>query len=90
MTRARIVASLRNTVLVAVDLATEPLTGQQVAKRCGITYKQAIDALNALNNLGRIARVGRKFTARWVSLHRINTRTNPAQPLEQAFRRFFA
>lgn len=89
MGRAKVINSIRHTVLVTVDLAPEPLTGQQVAKRCGITYKQSIDALNALNNLGRIARVGRKFTARWVSLRSIN-KSNPAHPLEQAFRRFFA
>ncbi len=49
-------------VLAASD---EFLIGQEVARRAGLPYKPALDALTYLYNDGKIARSGQKFTARW-------------------------
>jgi DNA-binding IclR family transcriptional regulator len=55
----------RMRVLAVVQASPSPLTGREIASACGLTYKQAIDALNALHNHGKVNRQGRKFTARW-------------------------
>ncbi|CAN7305980.1 hypothetical protein LJR296_001442 [Cupriavidus necator] len=55
----------RDKVLEVVNSAERLLTGQEVAQRAGISYKQALDALTFLHNERRIAREGRKFTSRW-------------------------
>lgn len=55
----------RMRVLAVVKAAPSPLSGRAIANACGLTYKQAIDALNALYNYGKVARQGRKFSARW-------------------------
>ena len=55
----------RQAVLEVLEAADRLLTGQEVAGRAGISYKQALDALTFLFNERRIARDGRKFTSRW-------------------------
>ncbi|MFC4340946.1 hypothetical protein [Cupriavidus numazuensis] len=55
----------RDKVLEVINAADRLLTGQEVAQRAGISYKQALDALTFLNNERRISREGRKFTSRW-------------------------
>lgn len=55
----------RDRVLEVVNSAERLLTGQEVAQRAGISYKQALDALTFLHNERRISREGRKFTSRW-------------------------
>lgn len=60
--------TLRARVLAVIEAADAPMTGHQVADAAGITYRQAIFALNALNNAAHVGRIGRKFTARWVKV----------------------
>ncbi|OZB38532.1 MAG: hypothetical protein B7X50_10825 [Alishewanella sp. 34-51-39] len=64
-------------VLAVVEASPSPLTGRDIANACGLTYKQAIDALNALYNYGRVHRQGRKLTARW-------SRVQPLPPVGDA------
>ena len=78
----------RMRVLAVIDAHDQLLTGQQVAHLAGLTYKQAIFALNALNNTGKVVRTGRKFTARWGKVPDPNAET-PLRALETAFRGFF-
>lgn len=58
-------ATLRCRVLAVIEAAESALTGAEIAQRAGLSYRQAVDALNALYNAGKIERIGRKFTARW-------------------------
>lgn len=58
-------ATLRCRVLAVIQDADADLTGAEIAQRAGLSYRQAVDALNALYNAGKIERIGRKFTARW-------------------------
>lgn len=62
---ARQQTTYRQRVLDVIQSATGDLTGQEVALRSGLTYRQTIDALNALYNMAKVSRSGRKFTARW-------------------------
>lgn len=80
--------SLRSIVLSVVDQANGPLTGRQIAAATGLTYRQTIDSLNALHDHGRIQRIGRKYTARWVSLSHSHPH-KPVHELELAFRSIF-
>jgi hypothetical protein len=57
--------TLRCRVLAVIEEADSAITGAEIAQRAGLSYRQAVDALNALYNAGRIERIGRKFTARW-------------------------
>ena len=66
----------RMRVLAVVEASPSPLTGRDIATACGLTYKQAIDALNALYNYGRVHRHGRKFMARW-------SHVQPVSPIPQ-------
>lgn len=66
----------RMRVLAVVEASPSSLTGRDIATACGLTYKQAIDALNALYNYGRVHRHGRKFMARW-------SRVQPLPPVPQ-------
>ena len=79
-------STYRKLVLAVLNSASGCLTGQDIAVRTGLTYRQTIDALNALHNLQQVQRTGRKFTARWSGL---KPTTHPAHALEQAFRGFF-
>jgi len=78
----------RMRVLAAIESTDHLLTGHQVAQLAGLTYKQAIFALNALNNTGKVMRTGRKFTARWGRVPK-TLDENPAIALQNAFLRFF-
>lgn len=55
----------RERILEVLAESNDFLVGQEVARRAGLAYKPALDALTYLYNDGKIARVGRKFTARW-------------------------
>lgn len=70
--RARAAQAARTTyrarVLVVVSTAQACLTGLEIARRTGLTYRQTVDALGALHDQGRIERHGRKFSARWCPL----------------------
>lgn len=55
----------RGKVLEVLASADGLLTGQEVALRTGLSYKQALNALMVLHEERRISRAGRKFTARW-------------------------
>lgn len=55
----------RMRVLSIVESAVLPLTGRDIAKQCGLAYKQVIDALNALYNHGKVSRIGRKMSSMW-------------------------
>lgn len=55
----------RDKVLAVLAEADTFLIGQEVARRAGLPYKAALDALTYLYNDAKIARSGRKFTARW-------------------------
>jgi len=68
----------RMRVLAVVEASPSPLTGRYIANACGLTHKQAIDALNALYNYGRVHRQGRKRTARW-------SRVQPLPPVPQFY-----
>lgn len=57
--------SFRDRVLQVLDESLLPMTGAQVAHFTGLSYKQAIDALDALLDHGKVEREGRKFTAKW-------------------------
>lgn len=85
--------SYRVRVLAVVESSPCWMTGKQIADASGLTYKQAIDALNALNNMERIARTGRKFTARWGRLSlAANTNNQISESfalLNDCFRSFF-
>ena len=85
--------SYRVRVLAVVEASPCWMTGKQIAEATGLTYKQAIDALNALNNMERIARTGRKFTARWGRLSlAANTNNQISESfalLNDSFRSFF-
>lgn len=79
--------TLRCRVLAVIRESDTTLTGAEIARRAGVSYRQTIFALNALYNAGKIAREGRKFTARWCSVE-----AKPSPPpafvlLEQFFRR---
>lgn len=74
-------------VLNVISDTRESLSGQEIADRTGLTYRQTIDALNALNNMEKVLRVGRKFTARWSAVPK--PVVNPALLLEQAIKGFF-
>ena len=83
--------SYRVRVLAVVEASPCWMTGKQIADATGLTYKQAIDALNALNNMERIARTGRKFTARWGRLSLITNDqiSESFALLNDCFRSFF-
>ncbi|HVI92103.1 MAG TPA: hypothetical protein VM659_27685 [Dongiaceae bacterium] len=55
----------RERILEVLAGSDDFLVGQEVARRAGLPYKPALDALTYLYNDGKIARQGRKFTARW-------------------------
>ena len=74
-------------VLAVVEASPSPLTGRDIAHACGLTYKQAIDALNALYNYGKVQRHGRKFTARW---SRVQPQQHCLHPLDLMFLRMKA
>lgn len=67
----------RMRVLAVVEASHSPLTGRDIAHACGLTYKQAVDALNALYNYGRVHRQGRKFMARWSRVLPPESRMHP-------------
>ena len=73
--------TIRKRILTIISVSRKTLTGHEVAKRAGIDYKQAIDALNSLHNADKITRHGRKFTALW---GKKTPDENPAQALERA------
>lgn len=60
--------TFRARVLAALNQSSEWMTARAVASATGLTYLQAVFALNALLNAEAIARQGRKSTARWGSL----------------------
>jgi hypothetical protein len=62
---ARREQSHRARVLEVIEQADGFLTGHEVMKGAGISYKQTLNALCFLHNEGRVARDGRKFKARW-------------------------
>lgn len=62
--------SYRAAVLAVVESSEGMMSGQDIARLAGLSYRQTVDALNALYNSARIARTGRKFTARW---HRVRS-----------------
>lgn len=77
----------RMRVLAVVEASPSPLTGRDIAHACGLTYKQAIDALNALYNYGSVHRQGRKFMARW---SRVLPQEHCMHPLDLMFLRMKA
>ena len=77
----------RMRVLAVVEASPSPLTGRDIAHACGLTYKQAIDALNALYNYGKVQRHGRKFIARW---SRVLPHESRMHPLDMMFLRMKA
>lgn len=58
----------RSRVLRVVNATPDWTTARDIAQRTGLSYLQAVFALNALYNAGAIARQGRKSTARWGSV----------------------
>lgn len=75
--------TLRCRVLAVIEAAESDLTGAEIAQRAGLSYRQAVDALNALYNAGKIERTGRKFTARWQVAKQ--PEPNPLAMLEDIF-----
>lgn len=71
-----------------LEQSATPLTGREVARLSGLTYRQSIDALNALYNLGRIQRHGKKLKSSWQA-KRPTDDPPAAQTLEAAIRAFF-
>jgi hypothetical protein len=82
--------TLRHRVLVVIQESDINLTGAEVAKRAGVSYRQTIFALNALYNMGRIARTGRKFTARWGSIEPRPSRRRQDPPAFVLLEQFFS
>lgn len=78
--------TLRQRVIVVINATTAPITAREIAHRAGMSYLQAVFALNALNNYGLVQRIGAKSTARWT---RKRGHINQALALERAFRGFF-
>jgi hypothetical protein len=79
--------TLRCRVLAVIEASPTQLTGKEIAKAAGASYRQTIDALNALYNAGKIERTGRKFTARWGRVQ--PQEQNPLALLEAVFFRGF-
>lgn len=71
----------RARVQAAIEQAGACLTGRELARLTGLTYRQTVDALTALYRQGRIERHGRKFTASWCPL---TPRTDPSADLQAA------
>jgi hypothetical protein len=78
-----------------VSDAVRPLSGQELARLCGLTKKQCADALNTLRLKGKIVRTGRKFSARWSAPGRTQEEINheraqeAGQLLHSCFNNFF-
>lgn len=77
----------RARVQAAIEAAQACLTGRELARRTGLTYRQTVDALTALHRQGRIERHGRKFTASWCPL---TPKPDPSADLQAAIYRLAA
>jgi hypothetical protein len=80
--------SYRARVLVVVNNSDMWQTGRNIALLSGLSYTQAIHALNGLYNTGQIARKGRTFTALWGSLDRVATSNDNFDLLQTLFKGF--
>lgn len=79
--------TLRHRVLVTLSAKSDEwMLAKDVAENSGMTYDQAIFALNALYNHGRVARLGKKRTAQW----KVSAKKDePIRELEKLFRKGF-
>lgn len=77
----------RARVHAAIEAAGACLTGRELARLTGLTYRQTVDALTALHRQGRIDRHGRKFTASWCPL---TPQHDPSADLQAALYRIAA